>query len=75
MQDREADKKFLQSETKKMEDDEVNRNKFFSKLKKIQVKNDQKQQSLLKYMQQDPKALSAKRDEQAYIKNIELGEK
>ena len=75
LQDKEADKQFIKAETDKLDVDEANRNKFFEKLKNIQVKNDQKQNSLMKYMKQDPKAISAKRDEQAYIRNIELGEK
>ena len=60
LQDKEADKQFLISETHKLNTDEKNRNKFFDKLKNIQVKNDEKQKSLLKYMQQDKAVLNAK---------------
>jgi len=60
LQDKEADKQFLISETHKLNTDEKNRNRFFDKLKNIQVKNDEKQKSLLKYMQQDKAVLNAK---------------
>jgi len=72
---KEADRHFVKTETNKLEIDESNRNKFFAKLKNIQVKNDEKQKSLLKYMKQDKSTFNAKKDEQTYIKNIELDEK
>jgi uncharacterized protein YlbG (UPF0298 family) len=50
-------------------------NKFFTKLKDIQDKNDQKHHSLLKFMEQDSAVTTAKRDEQNYIKDIALGER
>jgi hypothetical protein len=75
LQDKEADKHFAHAEAVKMNNDEDNRKKFFTKLKDIQDKNDQKHHSLLKFMQQDSAVSNAKRDEQNYIKDIALGER
>jgi hypothetical protein len=75
LQDKEADKHFAHAEAVKLNKDEDNRKMFFTKLKDIQDKNDQKHHSLLKFMQQDSAVATAKRDEQNYIKDIALGER
>ncbi|CAI2360014.1 unnamed protein product [Moneuplotes crassus] len=75
LQDKEADKHFLADETNRLEKDDAERSKFFKKLKDIQVKNDEKQKSLLKYMQQDKASLNAAQDEKNYIKSIQIGDK
>lgn len=74
-QDKEADKQFGIAETEKLNNEEKLRNQFFSKLKKIQEKNDEKHHRLLKYMSQDAAVLNSKKDEQAHLRNIELSEK
>lgn len=74
-EEKDADKLFLQAENQKLDREENMRKRFFNKLKKIQNDNDAKQQRLVKYMAQDPAVLNSKKDETAYIRNIELGEK
>jgi hypothetical protein len=74
-QDKEADKNFSIAETVKLNREEQQRNQFFNKLKKIQHDNDQKHDLLKKYMDKDPAVLSSKKDEQSYLKNIQISEK
>jgi len=74
-QDKEADRNFAKAETIKLDQEENARSQFFKKLKNIQDVNDQKHHRLLKFMEQDPAVLNSKKDEQSYIKSIELGEK
>lgn len=74
-QDKEADRQFSLAENAKLDKEHHLRNQFFEKLKKIQDKNDEKHHRLLKYMSQDAAVINSKKDEQAYIKNLELGEK
>lgn len=74
-QEKESDKMFLLAETAKLNQEESARNNFFNKLKKYQSDNEVKHKSLLKYMSNDPSALASNKDQQNYLKNIQLGEK
>ena len=66
------DKQFAQSEIAQMNKDEATRQQFFRRLNDIQDANDRKHEAHLKYMSQDPAALGALRDEQNYMKNMQL---
>lgn len=74
-QEKETDKMFVIAETAKLNKEESARNNFFNKLKKYQSDNEVKHKSLLKYMSQDPSALASNKDQQSYLKNIQIGEK
>lgn len=74
-QEKESDIHFSKAESVKLNNEEMQRKGFFDNLKRIQDLNDQKHKSLLKYMSQDASVLNSRKDEQAYIKSIQVGEK
>lgn len=70
--EKDKDKAFAQSELNQIDKDEKRRQEFFDKLHKIQDANDQKHQLYLKYLQTDPAVSAMVKDEQNYIKNMEM---
>ena len=67
-----ADVKFSQKEKEKLDNEEIERKKFFTKLQDIQNANDAKNKMLTKFMNQDDVFIKNQKEEQAFIRHIEL---
>ncbi|CAI2362352.1 unnamed protein product [Moneuplotes crassus] len=65
------DAEFGLLERRKLEKEDQNRRDFFNNIKEIQLKKE-KAQNLAEFISQDPVSLKMKRDEDTYIRNIEI---
>lgn len=64
-------RKFVDAKTENYDKQEVERQRYFDRLKEFQKANDLKQEMLQKYMSQDSANLNSKKDEEAYLRHIE----
>lgn len=69
------DKVIAKAGMEKEAQDELRRNEYFERLQKFQDLNDQKTQSLIKYMQADPSSLAEERDRRMYLEGIKQEER
>jgi hypothetical protein len=70
--EKEADKKFAQTEKVKLDQQHDERNRYFDKLEGFQKANDQKNLMFKKYMAGEQTFIDSRKDEAAYIKHLEL---